>query len=81
MTYCSLVEPKSWLILSDVGVMIILRPGEILDSEYLHHLIAQVIDDLNCDATRLRFLERTRRIVVQCSPRISVDFRLESGPE
>jgi hypothetical protein len=45
--------------------------------EYLHHLVAEVIDNLHGDATGLGLRERTRRVAVQRGPRFLVDLGLE----
>ena len=42
--------------------------------EHLHHLVAEVVDDLDGDAARLRAVERTRDVAVERLPRVSVDL-------
>ena len=45
--------------------------------EHLHHLVAEVVDHLHCDAARLRLVERPRGVAVQRRPRVLVDLGLE----
>src|SRR5258706_3625000 len=45
--------------------------------KYLHHLVAEVIDDLHGEAARLRARKRTRLVAVERRPRVLVDFALQ----
>ena len=47
--------------------------------EHLHHLVAEVVDDLDGDAAGLRAIERTRHIAVKRRPRVGIDLGLQGG--
>src|SRR6266446_6612592 len=50
-----------------------------LHSEHLHHLVAQMVDDLYRNAAGLRFGEWTRSIAVERSPCFFVDLGFQRG--
>src|ERR1043166_7933003 len=58
-----------------------MRNSMSLYLEYLHHLVAQVIDDFHGDAARLRFLERSCAVAVQRGPGFGVDLGFQCGLE
>ena len=49
--------------------------------KYLHHLVSEVVDDLDSDAAGLRSPERPRCVAVQRRPGVGVDLRLQRRPE
>src|SRR5262249_38305361 len=73
--FCS--SPVSRARLSvDVSAM---RNSMTLDLEYLHHLVAEMVDHLHGDAAGFRLVERTGRVAVQGRPRLGVDLGLKRG--
>src|SRR5262245_61066239 len=60
-----------------------MRNSISIDLEHLHHLVAQVVDDLDRDAALLRLVEPTSAVAAQGGPRLLIDRgfegRLEPG--
>ena len=52
-----------------------------LHPEHFHHLVAEVVDDLDGDAARGGFVERAGGVAVQGGPGLLVDLGLEGGLE
>src|SRR5713101_7042255 len=74
--FCS--SPVSRARLS-VKVSAILKSIGSGHSEHLHHLVAEVVDDLHGDAARPGLVEGTRGVAVQGGPGRVVDLGLERG--
>src|SRR5713101_5004422 len=74
--FCS--SPVSRARLS-VKVSAILKSIGSGHPEHLHHLVAEVVDDLHGDAARSGLVEGTRRVAVQGGPGRLVDLGLERG--
>jgi hypothetical protein len=54
-------------------------PPIVLNPKHLHHLVAEVIDDLDRDAAASRPLERTRRVGIERRPGVLVDLGAQCG--
>src|SRR5579872_968274 len=54
-----------------------IRKFTLSHPEYLHNLVAKVIDDFHCDATARGPRERTRGVGIERRPGLLVDLRLE----
>ena len=52
-----------------------------LHPEYLHHLVAEVVDDLDGDAARFGLGEGARGVAVEARPGLLVDLGLRRGLE
>lgn len=51
--------------------------SRLLDPEYLHHFVPEVIDHLDCDAAGAGFLEGAGGIAVEGGPGVGVDLGFE----
>src|SRR5262245_23422867 len=54
-----------------------IRNSMMLDLEYLHHLVTEMVDHLDGDAAGFRLVERAGRVAVQGRPCLGVDVGLE----